>query len=200
MTIASNGVPVTSLGGVQVSLAGSPIPIFFVSPTQINAVAPFTLTARQTLQLTVQNNGVPSVPYPLTVVAAIPGIFTTAQTGSGQGSIVGVSTGVVANSAAPVNTGDFISIYCAGLGPVNQSVDISAPAPSQAPLPMITGQVSVIIGNSSAEVSYAGLAPGFYGLYQINAKVPASAPTGSAVPLQISVNNVPSNQVTLAIQ
>jgi uncharacterized protein (TIGR03437 family) len=48
-------------------------------------------------------------------------------------------------------------------------------------------------------VSYAGLAPGFVGLYQINTKVPANAQLGDTVPVQVSVDNLASNQVTIAI-
>jgi len=48
--------------------------------------------------------------------------------------------------------------------------------------------------------SFAGLAPNFAGLYQVNALVPANAPAGSAVPVFITVGGVVSNTVTIAIQ
>ncbi|MCX6616678.1 MAG: hypothetical protein NTZ98_11360, partial [Acidobacteria bacterium] len=58
----------------------------------------------------------------------------------------------------------------------------------------------VTIGGVPAVVSYSGLAPGFVGLYQVNAQVPANAPSGTAVPVVVNVGGVASNAVTLAIQ
>jgi uncharacterized protein (TIGR03437 family) len=92
-----------------------------------------------------------------------------------------------------------LTIYCGGLGSVDQTVDINRPAPGAEPLPRVSG-VSVIVGNNSAEVLYAGLAPGYFGLYQVNVRVPANALLGDAVPVTVSVNNIPSNGVTLAIR
>jgi len=38
------------------------------------------------------------------------------------------------------------------------------------------------------------------GLYQVNAQVPDGAPSGSAVPLVLSIGGVISNTVTIAVQ
>ncbi len=47
---------------------------------------------------------------------------------------------------------------------------------------------------------FAGLAPGFEGLYQIDFQIPANAPSGAAVPLYIQTGARASNTVTLAIR
>jgi uncharacterized protein (TIGR03437 family) len=60
--------------------------------------------------------------------------------------------------------------------------------------------VSVSIGGIDSEVYFAGLAPGFVGLYQINVRVPPTAPTGAAVPLTVTVAGATSNTATLTIQ
>ena len=195
---APNGVPNTQLGGVRIRLGGQSAAMFYVSANQVNAVAPFNLPLGQTLQLIVERDGYPSVPLPLTVVPGRPGIFAVSQTGTGQGAIVGPS-GAVSDPQNPAHRGDVISIYCTGLGPIDQTVSITSPAPSEEPFARATERVGVIIGNGSAEVLYAGLAPGFYGLYQINARVPANAPLGDSVPVQVSVDNFVSNGVTLAV-
>jgi uncharacterized protein (TIGR03437 family) len=57
----------------------------------------------------------------------------------------------------------------------------------------------VTIGGVAAQVDFAGLTPGAVGLYQINAVVPANAPTGSQ-PLVVSVNGVGSNSSNLQVQ
>jgi uncharacterized protein (TIGR03437 family) len=49
-------------------------------------------------------------------------------------------------------------------------------------------------------VSFSGLAPGFVGLYQVNALVPAGVAAGSAVPVVISMSGATSNTVTVAVQ
>jgi len=60
--------------------------------------------------------------------------------------------------------------------------------------------VTVAIGNGPATVPFAGLAPGFVGLYQVNVQVPANSPIGDAVPLALSVAGVAANPLTIAIQ
>jgi uncharacterized protein (TIGR03437 family) len=56
----------------------------------------------------------------------------------------------------------------------------------------------VTIGGISAQVTFSGLAPGYAGLWQINAQVPANAPTGDDIPVEI-VFGTTSNSVTMAI-
>jgi uncharacterized protein (TIGR03437 family) len=57
----------------------------------------------------------------------------------------------------------------------------------------------VTIGGVTANVSFSGLAPGFVGLYQVNALVPDIG-AGSAVPVAISIGGVTSNTVTIVVQ
>ena len=58
---------------------------------------------------------------------------------------------------------------------------------------------AVVIGGEVATVLFSGLAPGFVGLYQVNALVPAGAGAGGAVPVTISMGGVASNTVTIAV-
>ena len=86
-----------------------------------------------------------------------------------------------------------------GVGPVANQPASGAP-PSANPLPNSISPPAVTIGGVPARVSFSGLAPGFVGLYQINAQAPDNAPTGSAVPVVVSVSGVSSNTVTIAVQ
>jgi uncharacterized protein (TIGR03437 family) len=52
----------------------------------------------------------------------------------------------------------------------------------------------------AAVVSYSGLAPTLVGLYQVNAVIGSGASTGNAVPVVITIGNVTSNTVTIAVQ
>jgi uncharacterized protein (TIGR03437 family) len=58
---------------------------------------------------------------------------------------------------------------------------------------------SVLIDGQPATLLWAGLAPGFVGLYQVNAQVPATLTTGTHQ-LQLVVNGAASNTVTFAVR
>jgi uncharacterized protein (TIGR03437 family) len=71
-------------------------------------------------------------------------------------------------------------------------------APSVAPFALTVNEPTVSIASLSAKVSFAGLAPGFVGLYQINVQAPANLPTGNQ-PVQITTfGGVVSNIATIA--
>jgi len=90
-------------------------------------------------------------------------------------------------------------IYCTGLGAVtNQPATGSAALSSLLSKTMTTPTVT--IGGASADVQFSGLAPGFVGLYQVNAAVPAAAAKGNAVPVLLSIGGVISNTATIAVQ
>jgi uncharacterized protein (TIGR03437 family) len=62
-------------------------------------------------------------------------------------------------------------------------------------------QPTVTVGGAPATVQFCGVAPGFFGLYQINIQVPAAAPTGNYIPLAITMpNGAVDNLTTIAVQ
>jgi uncharacterized protein (TIGR03437 family) len=78
-----------------------------------------------------------------------------------------------------------MTIYLTGMGATTPQVDAGLPAPTS-PLAQASIQPTVTLGGASLNVSYAGLAPGEVGVYQINASVPNGVPQGLTVPLVIS--------------
>ena len=68
------------------------------------------------------------------------------------------------------------------------------------PLAQTKAPVTVTMGGQNAPVSFAGLAPGFVGLYQINAVVPSGIAPGDAVPLTLSVSGQTGPQSLLAVR
>ena len=64
----------------------------------------------------------------------------------------------------------------------------------------MTTPVTATLGGVNAPVTFAGLAPGFVGLYQVNVKVPEGVAAGDAVSLVITQAEVSSNTVTIAIE
>jgi len=99
----------------------------------------------------------------------------------------------------PAKAGDVVVVYCTGLGATNPAMR-SGEAALPSPLAKATTPVQVTIGGQPAVVHYAGLTPGFVGLYQVNVQVPSGVTPGSSVPLVISQDGVPSNTVTLAVR
>ncbi|MFN0103342.1 MAG: hypothetical protein ACKV2U_14795, partial [Bryobacteraceae bacterium] len=95
--------------------------------------------------------------------------------------------------------GQPVVIYCTGLGAVNATVALGAAAPSD-PLANVRGEVSVLVGGKEARVLFAGLSPGYAGLYQVNAVLAADTPTGDEISLVITAGGQQSNTVTVAVR
>jgi uncharacterized protein (TIGR03437 family) len=49
-------------------------------------------------------------------------------------------------------------------------------------------------------VQFSGMAPGYVGLWQINAQIPQSVTPGNAVPLVVTAGGATSNTVTIAVK
>jgi uncharacterized protein (TIGR03437 family) len=136
------------------------------------------------------------------VAAAQPTVYTQDQSGSGAGAILtfNPSSGaaLLNTAAAPASAGEVLEVYCTGLGAVTPAVPAGTPAPLTS-YSQTTNTVAATIGGQAAQVLFAGLAPGFSGLYQVNVLVPNGAPTGAAVPLILTEANLSSPPVTVAI-
>jgi len=166
------------LAGTSVTVRGAPIPLLFVSPGQINAQLPFELAPGESAELVVSTVGRSSAPEPARVEAAAPGIFA-----------------VTADRRRP---GDPVVIYASGLGRVAPAVATGAAAPA-IPLARTLVEPVVTIGGARAAVSFSGLTPGFAGLYQLNAVIPAAAGPGPA-PVVIEVDGRRSNPFPISIE
>jgi uncharacterized protein (TIGR03437 family) len=156
----------------------------------------------------VSAGGVTSSAQKIPLVASAPGLFATNAAGSGQGAIQVANTLVFAApvgsipgaQARPANRGEDISIFCAGLGSVANQPLSGAPAPIAPPVATTAAMPAVTVGGLQANVTFSGLAPGFVGLYQVNARVPDNAPSGDSVQVVITVGSADSNTVAVAIQ
>jgi uncharacterized protein (TIGR03437 family) len=202
----ANGLPLpTSMQNATVTIAGKQAYLIFTSPGQINAQLRYDTPIGPGPQIVVTRGGVPSIPQPVTTATTQPAIFTKDFTGSGQGNIFVIpepGVQVRADAANPAKAGDVLTIYCTGLGPVTPDAAAGFPTPSDT-LRRTINPVTVTIGGVSAPVAFAGLTPGFTGLYQINTTVPAGVPTGTQVPVVVTAGDAssPSNPpVTMVIQ
>ena len=193
-TASSMPLP-TTLGNTSVTFNNVAAPLFSVSNTQIYAQAPFSLAPGAPVSIQVSQGGAASAAQALNVVAASPGIFMVNQA-TNAGAVLHASNYSLVTSNSPAQPGEYLLIYCTGLGAVTTPVASGAMAPSS-PLAQTVNTPTVSIGGLLATVSYSGLAPGFVGLYQINVQAPLNLPAGNQ-PLQVTSLGVASNIVTIA--
>jgi len=184
--LATSQIPVpTALGNSCLTVNGQPLPLIFVSPSQINAQMPFQAVGNVTM--IVHTPGGVSDNFNLTVLSNAPAVFLSGAAGpvTNLPTIVRADNNQLTTDSNPVHHGDTLVIYLTGLGGVTPVVANGMPAPSS---PLATALVAptVQLGGTSLPVLYAGLAPGQVGVYQINVTVPGSVPQGLSVPLNIT--------------
>lgn len=190
------------LGGTQVLIGGQPVPLYFTATGQIDAIVPYDLPTNTVQQLIVQNGLAYSQPEPVTIAVAQPGVFTQNQSGSGPGAILGQKPGGVPalNTAAnPASAGDALLIFCTGLGTTSPAVPAGTAAPTSS-LSYTTQTATATVGGQNAQILFAGLAPGYVGLYQVNLIVPTGVAAGPSVPVVITAAGAASATVTVAIR
>jgi uncharacterized protein (TIGR03437 family) len=123
----------------------------------------------------------------VTVWEVAPGIFLIGN------PPVGASTNQIFNLVGPSNPlprGQALVIFAAGLGAVTQSGQLFR---TNAP-------VTVSLNGTELQASFAGLTPGFVGLYQVNVTIPAGTPPGLGIPLTLNVGGQQSNSVLVSLQ
>jgi uncharacterized protein (TIGR03437 family) len=185
----------TVLGNTSVTFNGVAAPLFSVSASQIYAQAPFNLPAG-VASIQVSQGSVLSAAQTVNVAAASPGIFIVDRAISAAAVLHAADYSLV-TSSSPARPGEYLLIYCTGLGAVGTSVASGAMAPSVPPDSTVQPP-TVSIANLSANVTFAGLAPGFVGLYQINVQAPANLPTGNQPVQIVTFGGVVSNIATIA--
>jgi uncharacterized protein (TIGR03437 family) len=193
----------TTLAGTQVLLGGVPLPLQFVSSGLINAVVPFGIPINGIQELLIAQNSAYSLPETVVVASASPAIFTQDESGQGAGVIVIYKTnGTVYETSPtqPASAGDLLLVYCDGLGPVNPASADGAPAPSSPPFATTVSPVTATVGGVPAQVQFAGLAPGYIGVYQVNVTVPSGVSPGSNVPIVLTTSGFSSSPATVTIQ
>ncbi len=188
----------TQLAGALVVVGGKPAPLIVATEQQINAVLPYGLAPNTQHQVVLRRGNRYTVPETITVAVAQPAIFAKDASGHGQGVIIR-EDGQWAEPGTPAAAGTAVVIYATGLGEVNPPVAAGQAAPAE-PLSKVTSDVKLTIGGVEAQLLFAGLTPGFTGLYQVNAVVPPGAGAGDAVPVVLSVSGQPSPVVTMAVQ
>ncbi len=214
----SNGITGTTLSSMQVLFDGQPSPMFGTTAGESIVTVPHGVAGHDSVAIQVYDwidslragdfsspqsgTGLSitrlSLPISVPVAAAAPGVFAGPN---GSGSVVAVNADGRLNSPHhPAAKGSAVTLYLTGSGAENQSIIDGriAKAPLWAPLQAIQVQFGGVAADSVAASAISGV---IAGLTQVTATVPASAPSGAAVPFTISVGGVASQAgVTISIQ
>jgi uncharacterized protein (TIGR03437 family) len=180
----------TQLLGTRVQLNGAAVPLLAVAPGQVS----FRLPSAGELRLV--SAGVESAAFRVAMAgAASPGIFSLSQDGKGQGAILVAGTGLLARLtrdafSTPARLNGVVEIYCTGLGATDRGAD---------GLERTRVSVEAEIDGRVADVLYSGLAPGLFGVYQVNARVPAETRVGNSVTVRLRAAGAVSNVVTMGV-
>ena len=187
--IRAGMLPTSLIGtGVTVLIDNVGAAIYYVSPGQINVLIPANLAAGPaTLQLEVDGLAGPAIVIMLGATA--PAMFqsdaVTVLATHADYSLV--------TAAAPAQPGEEIVLYATGLGSTIPPATYNQIPEAAAPLAAGVNFLVMLNGSpvDPREILYAGAAPGYAGLYQINVILPANTPSNPEIQIGTSAQLSP---------
>jgi adhesin/invasin len=183
----------TSFGGTTVLVNGIAAPLYYVSPTQINFQMPSATPPGSVRVDVVTASGSSSSLTPI-ITAVHPGLYV-----SGDFRAKALNQDLTPHTQqTPIPAGGYVLLYMTGMGPATPSVADGQPAPPNPPS-SLNGTVGATVGGLPANVAFAGLAPGFAGLIQVNVQIPPGLTPGDQ-PAFVTVGGVPSNSGIITVK
>lgn len=175
----------TTLGDVNVTLGGVKAYVDYVSSGQVNVQVPDGIPLGAGVPLVLTNSGGRSSPFALQTTAVAPALLAPATAPFMVNNKQYVVAQLADQSFAgipshPVKSGQTMTLYGIGFGPVSPATPAGTIASGETSLAGVT----FLFNQTPAQVLYAGLAPGFVGLYQFNIMVPALSPDDYALKVQ----------------
>ena len=208
LSLAAGAPLPTTLGGVRVLVNDRAAPLYFVSTGQINFQMPFDLTPGE-VTVRVEREGTRGNAASAAIVDRSPRVLIWPIAGN-YGIVVNndgtltlpLGTRLGSFTGRPAKAGDALVIYAVGLGQTDPPVQTGVASPS-GPLARVNG-TTVIFGargpfGGNAEPIYAGLSPGFVGLYQVNVVVPTGLLPGN-LDVSLDVDGAASNTFRIVVE
>ena len=183
-----------NLAGTRVLVGGIPAPLFYVSPTQVNAQVPVELKPGRSYPVVISVKGMLTVPESIPLVVAKPAIAAYAD----STVIAQHADFSLVTEKSPAKPGETVIVYLTGMGPTDILVPSGFGAPDTEPFARVTIAPNLSVDGQSAAISFAGLTPGTAGLYQINFTVPQNVSAGG-VKLIVTQDGQESNTVILPV-
>jgi uncharacterized protein (TIGR03437 family) len=197
-----NGVLPTTLDGTKVTVNGKPAAVAYISPTQINALAPDDENTGN-VNVVVTNSAGDSTPVTATLQRFAPALFPFEPMSRKYAAAVfpdGAYAGPAglfgsALTTRPVRAGDVVQLFGTGFGPSNPAVASNRQFSGAAPL---MNTVQITVGGLPATVQFAGVSS--TGLNQFNIVIPAGVAAGDQ-PVVATIGGVATPAgVNLAVQ
>jgi len=193
----------TVLANVSVTVNGIPAPIFSVAyvngQDQISFQVPWEAdTGKAAVDVQVFDYGTQQAELLVDSFTEDPGIFGYQKYGQLYAVALHASDYALVTPDDPASRAEVIILYTTGLGPVDRVVRNGFGAPADPPA-NTKDPFRVVIAGEDAGLLFAGLAPGFVGLYQINMQLPRDLPSGD-LPIKILSDYADSQTVSLAVQ
>ena len=152
-------------------------PLFFVRGDQINFQVPYEVAGRPSVKVSVVRDGVAGPPFETPLAAAAPALFAWGD--DPTRAIVVYADGSLNGPDSPAKPQQSLIFFATGDGETTPPGQTGAPAASPFPAPLAA--VELWIGGQRAAIDYAGAAPGFVGLMQINARMTSATGIVSVV-------------------
>jgi uncharacterized protein (TIGR03437 family) len=189
----NGGVAPTSLDGTSVTIDNNAGFVGYISPQQVNVVAPADPFTGQ-VQITATNCAGTSAAVSIQKNALAPGLLAPGSFNANGKQYLAAQlpdgkTYVGSPGYAPATPGELLSTVGVGFGPVNPATPPGVAAAGATTIPGLT----ISFGTAPAPVSYAGLAPGAIGLYQFDFTVPNV--TSGDYQIVVNVGGTPMQQV-----
>lgn len=187
----------STLAGVSITVGGTAAPVYFANNQQINFLIPYgTAPGLQPIQIT---TGSGTVQSNVRVISAAPGLFVkdATQQQPPKGAVLNQDS-AENTQGNPARRGSVIQIYGTGPGALSTAPQDGGAAPTS-PLTTTTSTPQVFIGGVEATVQFSGLAPGFAGLWQVNATIPDRPFITGRVSVNVFMNGVDSNEVSIFV-
>jgi uncharacterized protein (TIGR03437 family) len=184
-----------TIAGVTVQLSDRLLALFFVSPTQINALLPSDLPPGD-YRLTVRWSGMPDVWANFTVVRNAPGLFANLM----DTTLYAAAThadGTLVLPSSPARRGESITLYGTGLGPYLPKPPDGFAVPPEPAFPL-ADPVTIMAAELAITPQWARAAPGMLGVTAVRFQVPQGPP--GVLPLKVIVNARESNTVMLPVE
>ena len=173
----------------QVTVDGLMASVFYSSPAQVSFLIPASVAGESSAQTQISCAGL-SAAVAIPIATAAPSLFSVAQNGTGQAAVVNQDSTI----STPSPAGTVVQLFGTGFGAYGP-VDSNG-------LTQLANPVTATVGGVAAQVMFAGQAPGYTpGLQQIDILIPAGAPKGQAIPIQLSTGGATTQTgITLIVQ
>src|SRR5262249_5077994 len=174
-----------TLGGMTVRLGERFLPLFFVSPSQVNLQLPSDL-GEGTQVLTISPKGLPDVRTSFQVVRAAPGIFTQAVQGENL-AVVTHEDGPPVTMASPARKGELLTLFGTGFGPTNRPRPEGFPVPRGEPFAIVDA-VTMQVGDIAFASEGAFATPGRVGVDVVQFRLGDDVPGGANARVRLTIN------------